>query len=568
MSHVPISVPTGVHLRGATYHLRIGVPKDIRHLWPKLPNGKPTADAYRASLRTSDRNEAAAKAHAIIAEYQRKFAQLSVDAQPIPYASITDELVAYIVQKTEQTILAMDDVLRHNPEYFAQLYGTRRWKGYLTGRAVNPSWEKTGRSLTPEQFGDVERIHNEITLELKTDLSLGNLDAAQQQAEFACAALAKSLRVDWTTDDGRTALQKVLRAMVRAWEGVRNRNKGEPIETPTAPIVPVFSKPEEPAAPAMTLREVVPLWAQHRSANAEAIKRTNRALDLFEQAVGKLPLKELTRATGARFVRFLLDADARGFGNTTAKHQGTCIAALLNVAVEEELIEKIPFTIKIDRSVGAKRRGPWTDDQFKLMYSHALFSECMNDTPRWHDVDPADGRALLLILQHTGARIGEIAQLRREDFQMHSGLVSIRITAEAGKVKTQESERDVPLAEHLLNDPWFTKWLAGVMGGSGNAMPTLCGRARGPGDTAGQWFRQFRAAAGLPPGELEGAHKFRHWIRTALAEVNVSTETADSITGHSATGSSGRKDYTARAGRKVMKEALDRLAYPATFRGG
>lgn len=564
---MPVTLPAGVSLRGSVYHLRIGVPTEVQNLWPRQRNGKLAVDAYRASLRTSDRSEAAAKAHAIIAEYQRRFAKLIADKQPMPYTPITDELVVYIVRKTEQAILAMDDVLRHNPDQFAQLFGTRRWKGYFTGRTVNPTWKNTGASLTREQFEDVERIHNEITLELQTDLSLGNLDAAQRQAEFACGALAQSLRVDWTTDEGRNALQKVLRAMVRAWKGVRERNKGEPIETPSEPENParVTAMPVEPAAPSLTLREVVPLWARHRSANAEAIKRTNRALDLFEQAVGKLPLEELTRATGAQFVRFLLDADARGFGNTTAKHQGTCITALLNVAVDEGLIEKIPFTIRIDRNVGARRREPWTDEQLRLMYSHALFTGRMSDTPRWQDVDPTDGRALLLLLQHTGARIGEIAQLRREDFQTRSSVTSIRITAEAGTVKTQESERVVPLAAHLLADPWFANWLEGVMVGTGNAMPTLCGRARGPGDTAGQWFRQFRAAVGLPPGELEGAHKFRHWIRTSLAEVDVSTETADSITGHSATGSSGRKDYTARASLKIMKDALDRLTYPATF---
>ncbi|RSK54289.1 hypothetical protein DF122_37235 [Burkholderia pseudomallei] len=134
-----------------------------------------------------------------------------------------------------------------------------------------------------------------------------------------------------------------------------------------------------------------------------------------------------------------------------------------------------------------------------------------------------------------------------------------RFTADAGTVKTQESERIVPLASHLLSDPWFAAWLAGVMGGTGPAMPSACGRTRGPGDTLGQWFRQFRAAASLPQGKLEGSHKFRHWLRTALAEKHVGEATMDSITGHSAQGSSGRKNYTASASLSTMKEALDRV---------
>lgn len=78
----------------------------------------------------------------------------------------------------------------------------------------------------------------------------------------------------------------------------------------------------------------------------------------------------------------------------------------------------------------------------------------------------------------------------------------------------------------------------------------------------GRWFRRFREYLHLPAGGLEGAHKFRHWIRTKLSEANVSDATADSITGHSATGSAGRTTYTAAASLATMKDALDRLSYP------
>ena len=73
MTDMPVTLPAGVSLRGSVCHLRIVVPKDVKHLWPRQANGKYAVDAYRKSLGTSDCNEAAAKAHALIAEYQRKF---------------------------------------------------------------------------------------------------------------------------------------------------------------------------------------------------------------------------------------------------------------------------------------------------------------------------------------------------------------------------------------------------------------------------------------------------------------------------------------------------------------
>jgi len=93
-------------------------------------------------------------------------------------------------------------------------------------------------------------------------------------------------------------------------------------------------------------------------------------------------------------------------------------------------------------------------------------------------------------------------------------------------------------------------------------MPTLHGREHPPGETYTRWFAKFRKALRLPSGGLYGTHKFRHWIRSSLASKNVNESIADSITGHAAQGSSGRRVYTAKATLPTMLEALNRLGYP------
>lgn len=313
-----------------------------------------------------------------------------------------------------------------------------------------------------------------------------------------------------------------------------------------------------------TLRDVIPSWAARNAPKANAVRRTEKALDLFEQAVGAIPLRMLSKAHGATFVRFLLDTETRGFGRKTAANHAACITALVNVATKDDLIDRNPLDLTFDKTVGAERRAPWTDAELRMMFSSPLFADEMAAVEHWQGVTPADGRALLLLLQHTGARIGEIAQLRRGDFLIQDGITVIRITARAGTVKTRESERTVPLAGHLLADLWFGAWLAKVIDGthpSAPAMPSMAGRARGPADTAVQWFQQFRAFVGLPAGALNGAHKFRHWIRSALAGKDVGDATADAITGHAAQGSSGRVDYT-KISLPVMLAALNRVTFP------
>src|SRR5690606_12699279 len=54
------------------------------------------------------------------------------------------------------------------------------------------------------------------------------------------------------------------------------------------------------------------------------------------------------------------------------------------------------------------------------------------------------------LLAYTGARVGEMAQLRREDVFQEDGRWIMRLTPEAGTVKTGEY-RDVVMHPHLVD---------------------------------------------------------------------------------------------------------------------
>lgn len=535
MTDLATPLPTGVYLRpGSTvFQIRIGVPSDLQNFYRDPKTGKPKDNAYRASLRTSNRDEAITKALKLIAEYRDRFEVQRAQAAPPPFVSLTAALAKQFSEDVRHKILKADDSLTFStPEPWIKEVGQKAFR----------------RAYTADL----------------TALTKGDLGAARSYAEGT--AKAWGIRIDWSSPEGIQCLIQIARASVTAWQDVWKRRQGEPVETPVRPEPPtVHTEPVRTDEPPKTLRDVVPLWVSRNAPKDNAVGRTEKALALFEQAVGIVPLVEITKAVGARFVDFLL-APERKWSRKTAANHAACITALANVAVKVDLLERNPLDLSFDKTVGAKSRTPWTDDELQRMLTHSLFSGKLDEPPQWHGVTPTDGRAALLLLLHTGARVGEIAQLRREDFLIRGGIVAIQITADAGTVKTQESERVVPLAGHLKNDPWFAQWLQGVMGGTGPAFPSVCGRARGPGDTLVQWFQQFRADAALPQGRLEGSHKFRHWLRSALAEKHVGEATMDSITGHRAQGSAGRKVYTAEASLSIMLEALDRIDWPETAR--
>ncbi|MFJ0389754.1 hypothetical protein WLU28_00165 [Bordetella bronchiseptica] len=69
-------------------------------------------------------------------------------------------------------------------------------------------------------------------------------------------------------------------------------------------------------------------------------------MKLFEEAVGVVsPLARLDRAVGGRFLAFLRDSNARGFGDSTAANQTAAINALVNVAVKVGKLPTIPFDL-------------------------------------------------------------------------------------------------------------------------------------------------------------------------------------------------------------------------------
>jgi len=414
------------------------------------------------------------------------------------------------------------------------------------------------KRMTAGEAAVLVRDHErEADYEAYPDHFEAQLEGAREARETTDSLLA---RMGFPNSDD-LRLHEFLRVLPALQEGMVPRRTARP-KLPDVSLLPDMgaASMQRPK----TLRDVIPDWVRRTKANKAAIGSMNRAMYLFEECLGHVTVRELKKAHGAQFVRFLLDSEKRGFKSKTAGNHAAAITALLNIAVKEDYLDLNPLDLTFDTTTDAEQRTPWTDEELTLMFDHALFSDALTTVPEWHNVKPADGRALVLMLAHSGARIGEIAQLRRGDFVTRLGIRAIRITGDAGTVKTKDSEREIPLAAHLLDDPWFASWLAGIDGTRPNdpAMPSFHGRARDCSDVAGRWFTYFRDNTGITPGRLQGSHKFRHWIRSALADHGVGDATADSITGHAAKGSAGRKIYTATASLPVMLEALNRLSFP------
>lgn len=141
------------------------------------------------------------------------------------------------------------------------------------------------------------------------------------------------------------------------------------------------------------------------------------------------------------------------------------------------------------------------------------------------------------LMAYTGARVLEVAQLRKEDVGEAHGVAFIHITPEAGKNKT-ETARKVPLHPHLI-EQGFLAFVAQQPDGPLFYDP-LRGRKGRPASQAkkvGQYLCQRVRALGVTVPQPN--HGWRHRMETMNNRHDLRDKNVRMILGHSAPDSNG-----------------------------
>lgn len=552
-----MALPVGVYRRGGgPFWLRVGVPKGLQHLYPNK-------DRYRQSLRTSDRHEAAALALSLWAQFQNEFLQKRKGLKPQPIRPPAP-LQAVIAQAVYAAEVAADERQRADKRLTVRMVS-----GVHVGMPEDgPEFPVVPRlSPLPSATVTARAAFHQTRLEwVKRAMAADDLGVMVPIATKAAQVLG--LVVEWDSEEGAATLRACLAAYLRAREVAVQRDAGAVVETPAAPG-PVAA-PEIPVAPGcspapaklLRLRDMVPDWRAKRQPKADALKCTERALRLLEASEFNKPLEELSRVHGAKF-RDWLRAPEQTFKHKTAKNYWAALVALLNIAAEYGHIERNPWTGVDFLVLDSEERGPFTTEELGTIFGSELFKA--GSYRAHYAVQPWDAYFMLLLGLWTGARVGELGQLECADVGVTNGIpmVSIHGDAEGSKVKTAGSVREVPVSEELVRLGFLAYVKTNRDAGQVKAFPSLHrGGAVPPGGVMGEWFLRYRKELGLAEGSLNGFHRFRHTIRSALAANNIAPETGDALTGHAASGSTGRKVYTHIA-LSTVRDALRVPLFPS-----
>lgn len=155
---------------------------------------------------------------------------------------------------------------------------------------------------------------------------------------------------------------------------------------------------------------------------------------------------------------------------------------------------------------------------------------------------------------YSGARVGEMAQLRKEDVLTIDGIACLRITPEAGTVKTG-SFRDVPIHSHLI-DMGFLDFVEGHPNGPLFYAAGRSASARPWTTTMGRLSDWVRKTAGVTDTRVAPSHGWRHRFTAIADEVDIDPKFSRAIGGWSA-GSQGDK-YGHRSA-KTLKREIEKL---------
>ncbi|WP_230531767.1 site-specific integrase [Microvirga roseola] len=224
------------------------------------------------------------------------------------------------------------------------------------------------------------------------------------------------------------------------------------------------------------------------------------------------------------------------------------LKAVFGWAVTNRLLPSNPaegITIKIGAPKRLRSKG-FTDKEAKEILKAAWERKRGRET-----VKTFSARRWVPWLQaYTGSRVGEMAQLRKQDLRREGDTWVLTVTPEAGTVKGGQA-REIPLHDHLV-DLGFPDFVMSASAGHLFLTPAEDGDVLGPLQGVKNRLTEFAREIVSDP-HVQPTHGWRHRFKTLCREAGIDPRTRDVIQGHAArTAGDDYGDVTIRAMARAL----------------
>jgi integrase len=368
------------------------------------------------------------------------------------------------------------------------------------------------------------------------------------------------LTFDAHAPGAREALTASLKAYRTARHEVTQRDHGAVIDTPV--LRSTTKLPSRTSMGPKSLRDVFDRWklSGDTPRSKDAVVAMNRALRQFEGQHPTLALTDITRDMGDTYRAWLL---VNCNTPKTARDRLTGIKSLLKYGAGTlEWTQRHTWEGLNIKSKTTNRRRPITDTELVTLFTTTLHTRY--DLPKAAQGGKDAAYWLPLLGAYTGARLGELCQLRAVDIQTMEGIPVMVLTddGEGQRIKSEAGKRNVPIHSELLRLGFLEYATAMQSKGVDALWPALPLRKDKASDFFGRWFKDFRQSLELGGPGKPTFHYFRHTVRPLMRRAGFSESTQDKVTGHETQGSVGTVVYDHWT-LMEMREAVEAIKYPA-----
>jgi integrase len=336
--------------------------------------------------------------------------------------------------------------------------------------------------------------------------------------------------IDW-----RTLAHAFLRAEADAIERTLERDEGRYSSAPKDPILkppPPLSEEVDPV-PIKTLFHDYIVARQALGKHRDGAKQWENAIDNLIDFLGNNDARKVTKRNLLNWRDALLKGGKSP--KTVSNVYLASTRAMLKWAYENALLatnEGETVRQEVPRKIMSREKGYTATEATKLLKASIGYKPTTSHNPSNRESAHliAAKRWIPLLCAFTGARVTEMAQLRKEDVRQDGDRWIIRITPEAGSVKTGEY-RDVPLHGQIVALGFidFLKAAKSEPMFHGATEPDkFLANARATSGRLSEWLRE----AGLVPDGVQPSHGWRHRFKTVARELGLSDRTIDAIQGH------------------------------------
>jgi len=380
--------------------------------------------------------------------------------------------------------------------------------------------------------------------------------AALVGARIERARLAGNTSATKGTDEWRALAQALCVAAYEAMQREDERNEGDFNGKPTHPLLENATPAPDPAQ-AISVTELLEEYLKGLERDGKGREARKRWTPVF---------KDLVKFVGHDDAARMTDDDIMTWRNKKLETLSTktvsdvymaSVRAVLKWAVSEKKLPHNPagdVRVKKKKPIKLREKGFRDDEALAVLKFCRTYQpkEAANPSNREAPKSTAAKRWASILCAFTGARIVEMMQLRKEDVRKEGETIVIRITPDAGSVKTGQY-RDVPLHKQII-DEGFLKFVeaskAGPLFHNNKPDEALTG-ARTMAGRISNWLRDSE----IIPDGVQPNHAWRHRFKTVGREVGVSDRILDSIQGHAArTAGDDYGDVTIIAKKKAIDQ--------------